>query len=44
MALRSPRPGALMEIRGVPDETERVNLIAYLRTFSDKPLPAIVID
>jgi cytochrome c len=32
-------PGALMEIRGVPDETERVNLIAYLRTLSDKPLP-----
>jgi cytochrome c len=32
-------PGVLMEIRGVPDETERVNLIAYLRTLSDKPLP-----
>jgi cytochrome c len=32
-------PGGLMEIRGVPDETERVNLIAYLRTLSDKPLP-----
>jgi cytochrome c len=28
-----------MEIRGVPDETERVNLIAYLRTLSDKPIP-----
>jgi cytochrome c len=32
-------PGVLMEIRGVPDETERANLIAYLRTLSDKPLP-----
>jgi cytochrome c len=32
-------PGTHMEIRGVPDETERVNLIAYLRTLSDKPLP-----
>jgi cytochrome c len=30
-------PGVRMEIRGVPDETERVNLIAYLRTLSDKP-------
>jgi cytochrome c len=32
-------PGVLMEIAGVPDETERVDLIAYLRTLSDKPLP-----
>ena len=32
-------PGVLMEIPGVPDETERVNLIAYLRTLSDKPIP-----
>jgi cytochrome c len=32
-------PGVRMEMRGVPDETERVNLIAYLRTLSDKPLP-----
>jgi cytochrome c len=32
-------PGVLMEIRGVPDETERVNLIAYLRTLSDNPSP-----
>jgi cytochrome c len=31
-------PGTRMEIRGVP-ETERINLIAYLRTLSDKPLP-----
>ncbi|RWD98197.1 ankyrin repeat domain-containing protein [Mesorhizobium sp.] len=33
------RPGVSMEIPGVPDETERVNLIAYLRTLSDKPIP-----
>jgi len=32
-------PGVLMEIPGVPDETERVDLIAYLRTLSDKPTP-----
>ena len=32
-------PGAKMEVPGVPDETERVNLIAYLRTLSDKPIP-----
>ncbi|RRH94774.1 hypothetical protein EH240_26145 [Mesorhizobium tamadayense] len=32
-------PGVFMEISGVPDETERVDLIAYLRTLSDKPLP-----
>ena len=32
-------PGVLMEIPGVPDETERANLIAYLRTLSDKPIP-----
>jgi cytochrome c len=32
-------PGVLMEIRGIPDETERVNLIAYLRTLNDNPLP-----
>ena len=32
-------PGVLMEIRGAPNEAERVNLIAYLRTLSDKPLP-----
>ena len=33
-------PGVSMETPGVPDETERVNLIAYLRTLSDKPNPA----
>jgi cytochrome c len=32
-------PGVLMEIGGIFDETERANLIAYLRTLSDKPLP-----
>jgi cytochrome c len=32
-------PGVLMETRGVPDEIERADLIAYLRTLSDKPLP-----
>jgi hypothetical protein len=32
-------PGVLMEIRGIPDKTERVNLIAYLRTLSDNPAP-----
>jgi cytochrome c len=32
-------PGVLMETPGVPDEIERVDLIAYLRTLSDKPLP-----
>jgi cytochrome c len=32
-------PGVKMETPGVPDDTERVNLIAYLRTLSDKPIP-----
>jgi len=32
-------PGVYMEIAGVPDETERVDLIAYLRTLGDKPIP-----
>jgi cytochrome c len=32
-------PGVFMEIPGVQDETERVNLIAYLRTLSDTPIP-----
>ena len=31
-------PGVFMETPGVPDETERVDLIAYLRTLSDKPI------
>lgn len=32
-------PGTRMVIRGAPDETDRINLIAYLRTLSDKPIP-----
>lgn len=32
-------PGVRMETPGVLDETERVNLIAYLRTLSDEPYP-----
>ena len=32
-------PGVYMETPGVPDETERINVIAYLRTLSDKPIP-----
>jgi cytochrome c len=28
-----------MEMTGVPDDTERTNLIAYLRTLSEKPVP-----
>jgi cytochrome c len=32
-------PGVSMEVPGVSDETERADLIAYLRTLSDKPKP-----
>ena len=32
-------PGARMETPGTPDEAERVDLVAYLRTLSDKPIP-----
>ena len=32
-------PGIAMEFPGVPDETERAHLIAYLRSLSDTPLP-----
>jgi cytochrome c len=32
-------PGVLMEMRGIPDEKERANLIAYLRTLSEHPPP-----
>jgi cytochrome c len=32
-------PGVYMETPGVPDETERIDVIAYLRTLSDKPIP-----
>ncbi len=32
-------PGVKMEFRGAPDEADRANLIAYLRTLSDSPAP-----
>ncbi len=32
-------PGVNMEVAGAPDETDRVNLIAYLRTLADSPIP-----
>jgi cytochrome c len=32
-------PGTKMQVQGVPDETDRANLIAYLRTLSDSPVP-----
>lgn len=32
-------PGVYMEMPGVPDEIERTDLIAYLRTLSDTPVP-----
>ena len=32
-------PGVNMQVEGAPDEADRVNLIAYLRTLSDKPMP-----
>ncbi|TIQ32477.1 MAG: c-type cytochrome [Mesorhizobium sp.] len=32
-------PGVNMDIRGVPDEADRLNVIAYLRTLSDAPVP-----
>ena len=32
-------PGVYMETSGVPDETERGDLIAYLRTLSSNPIP-----
>ncbi|MGY5793912.1 hypothetical protein ACXHXM_27325 len=32
-------PGVNMEIRGAPDETDRLNVIAYLRTLGDAPVP-----
>ena len=33
------KPGGLMEVPSIPDENTRVDLIAYLRTLSDKPMP-----
>jgi cytochrome c len=32
-------PGLKMEVQGVPEEADRVNLIAYLRTLSNNPVP-----
>jgi cytochrome c len=32
-------PGVYMETPGVPDDIERADVIAYLRTLSDKPIP-----
>jgi cytochrome c len=32
-------PGTLMEIRGFPDDAERMSLLAYLRTLSETPQP-----
>ncbi|EJZ18012.1 ankyrin repeat domain-containing protein [Rhizobium sp. Pop5] len=32
-------PGVNMDVRGAPDETDRLNVIAYLRTLSDAPAP-----
>ncbi|MCU9846981.1 c-type cytochrome [Defluviimonas sp. WL0024] len=34
-------PGTKMDSRGAPDETDRANLIAYLRTLSDDPVPLL---
>ena len=32
-------PGVNMQVQGAPNEADRVNLIAYLRTLSDTPVP-----
>ncbi|WP_244604728.1 MULTISPECIES: ankyrin repeat domain-containing protein [Mesorhizobium] len=32
-------PGVNMDFRGVPDEADRLNVIAYLRTLADTPVP-----
>lgn len=32
-------PGVNMDVRGAPEEIDRVNVIAYLRTLSDNPVP-----
>ncbi len=32
-------PGVMMEMSGIEDETERVDLIAYLRVLGDTPMP-----
>jgi cytochrome c len=33
------KPGGLMEVASIPDENTRADLIAYLRTLSDTPMP-----
>ena len=33
------KPGGTMEVPGIPDDNTRADLIAYLRTLSDKPMP-----
>lgn len=32
-------PGVNMDVRGAPEESDRLNVIAYLRTLSDSPVP-----
>jgi cytochrome c len=32
-------PGVNMEVRGAPDENDRLNVLAYLRTLADSPVP-----
>ena len=32
-------PGVYMEIKGILDEVDRANVIAYLQTLADKPVP-----
>lgn len=32
-------PGVNMDVRGTPDEADRLNVIAYLRTLADAPVP-----
>ena len=32
-------PGTSMDVRGLPDEGDRLNVIAYLRTLADTPFP-----
>jgi len=39
LAPMSAAPGVMMDIEGIPEEADRVNLIGYLRTLSDTPQP-----
>lgn len=32
-------PGVNMEVRGVPDENDRLDVLSYLRTLADSPVP-----